>query len=321
MYDREIKGIVKKIAPFLTYDQDPYMIITDQGRLVWMLDAYTLSNKYPYAKPFNRNINYIRNAVKVTIDAYDGTVKFYVMDTTDPIIKTYEKVFSMLFEPFANMPSDLQAHIRYPQDLFKVQTSMYRTYHMTDNKVFYNKEDVWEIPTETYDGNVEIMDSYYMVTKIPGESEESFVLMIPYTPTNKNNMIAWMSAKSDLKNYGQLKVFKFPKDKTILGPMQIESRIDQDTEISQKLTLWGQSGSRVIRGNLMVVPIEDSLIYVEPIYLQATQSTFPELKRVIFSYSDKVVMKQYLEDAINNVFESNLQLKTAEKTGQYSKNI
>lgn len=302
LYDHNITRIVRKITPFIGIDNDPYMVVTDTGKLVWMLDGYTFSTQFPYSEPFNRQLNYIRNAVKITIDAYNGDIHYYIADQTDPIIKAYAKFYTNLFKPLSDMPSDLLRHIRYPKDLFSVQSYMYRTYHMTDPQVFYNREDLWEIPSETYEQSEQVMQPYHMVSRLPGDKKESFLLMLPFTPTNKNNMIAWMSAKCDPESYGEIKVYKFPKERTIYGPMQIESRIDQDTTISQKLTLWGQMGSRVIRGNLMVIPIKDSLVYVEPIYLQATQSKFPELKRVIFSYGDQVVMAKTLNEAIDTVF-------------------
>ena len=307
VFESDIRSIVKKITPFIAYDRDPYLVLRDNGRLVWMLDGYTLSSRFPYSEPFGRgDLNYIRNAVKVTIDAYSGETRFYAMPG-DPIIETYAKFYPNLFNNYASMPHDLKQHIRFPKDLFNLQAAMLRTYHMTDVQVFYNREDLWSFPREIYGETEKQMDAYYMVTKLPGDEKESFVLMMPFTPTNKNNMIAWMTAKCDPDSYGQLRAFKFPKDKTIYGPTQIESRIDQDTEISQKLTLWGQVGSRVIRGNLMVVPVKDSLIYVEPIYLQATQSKLPELKRVIFSYGDKVVMDETLPRAISTLFTGNSQ--------------
>ncbi len=304
MYDRSIQQIPKKIAPFLIFDHDPYIVISDSGRLVWVYDAYTASSKFPYSEPFmsRGRVNYIRNAVKVTIDAYDGTTNFYIMDQYDPIIQAYDKVYAGLFQPFSAMPLDIQRHIRYPKDLFTVQAMVLNTYHMTDPQVFYNKEDLWEFPQETYEGSEKTMSPYYLVTKLPGDEKESFILMLPFTPANKNNMIAWLAAKCDRDEYGEFRVLKLPKERTIYGPMQIESRIDQHTEISKDLTLWGQMGSKVIRGNLMIIPIKQSLLYVEPIYLQATQSKLPELKRVVVSYEDKIVMAKNLGDAIFELF-------------------
>ncbi|MEK9657980.1 MAG: UPF0182 family protein [bacterium] len=302
MYDRNIRQIVRNLAPFLVFDQDPYMIVNEAGRMIWVLDAYTLTKRFPYSEPYKGHFNYIRNSVKVTIDAYNGETRFYVADVKDPLIQTYQKMYKQMFLSFSEMPKSVLDHIRYPKDLFTVQAEVYSTYHMKDPQVFYNREDLWVTPQEQYGENQQIMKAYYMVTKLPGEDKESFIQMLPFNPTNKNNMIAWMSVKCDMDDYGRLKVFKFPKDKTIYGPMQIESRIDQDTDISQKLTLWGQMGSRVIRGNLMVVPMETSLVYVEPIYLQATQSKLPELKRVIFAYGDQIVMSETLYGGMEQVF-------------------
>ncbi|MAQ63977.1 MAG: hypothetical protein CL503_01600 [Actinobacteria bacterium] len=303
MYDRSINYIAKKIAPFLVYDQDPYLVLTEEGRMKWIYDAYTISNEFPYSEPFNARINYIRNSVKVVIDAYDGAIDYYMMDGDDPLIKAFDGVYKGFFKSQAEMPVSIQNHVRYPKDLFTVQALILNTYHMEDPQVFYNREDVWQFPQETYEGSEKTMSPYYLVTKLPGDKKESFVLMLPFTPTNKNNMIAWLAASSDLDSYGQFTVLKLPKEKTIYGPMQIESRIDQDTEISKNLTLWGQMGSRVIRGNLMIIPIEGSLLYVEPIYLQAETSKLPELKRVIVSYDDKVVMGKNLMDAMFQVFD------------------
>jgi uncharacterized protein len=301
LYDRDINLIPKKIAPFLAYDQDPYLVLTDEGRMKWIYDAYTVSDNFPYSEFYN-NINYIRNSVKVVIDAYDGKTDFYIMDNNDPIINAYSAVYDGLFKPLTEMPKDILAHIRYPKDLFTVQALKLNTYHMENPQVFYNREDLWDFPKETYEGSEKTMSPYYIVTKLPGDKKESFVLMLPFTPTNKNNMISWLAVSSDPANYGEFTVLKLPKERTIYGPMQIESRIDQDTEISKDLTLWGQVGSRVIRGNLMIIPIKESLLYVEPIYLQATQSKLPELKRVIVSYEDKVVMEENLMKGLLKIF-------------------
>lgn len=308
LYDRDIMSIVNRIFPFFVFDTDPYLVIDNSGKLVWMLDAYTLTNRYPYSEPYGATgVNYFRNSVKITIDAYSGEVNAYIADTEDPLIKAYAGVFPEAFQELKEMPSDLKSHIRYPKDLFRIQTRLYSTYHMQDVQVFYNREDLWNIPNEKYGESEVLMQPYYVVTRLPGEDKESFVLMLPYTPSSKNNMIAWVVAKCDGDDYGRLKVYRFPKERTIYGPMQIESRIDQDTDISKNLTLWGQVGSRVIRGNLMVIPIKDSLVYVEPIYLQATQSKLPELKQVIFAYGDTVVMADNINSAIEKVFDHNIQ--------------
>ena len=240
-----------------------------------MLDGYTRSGNFRYSERTPGGVSYVINDVKLTIDAYDGTYRFYISDQTDPIIKTLANIYPKLFLSFDEMPTDIKNHIRYPKELFELQASLYATYHMTDPQVFYNREDLWQIPNETYYSQPVPMKPYYLVTKLPGDKKESFLLMLPFTPTNKDNMIGWMAVKCNPDEYGKFVVYTLPKDRTVYGPMQIESRIDQDTEISKNLTLWGQVGSDVIRGNLMIIPIEESLVYVEPIYLKATQSELP----------------------------------------------
>jgi uncharacterized membrane protein (UPF0182 family) len=301
MIYRNVIERANTLAPFLAYDQDPYIVFADGG-LYWIVDAYTLTDRYPYSEP-SGGFNYIRNSVKVVIDAYNGTVRYYVVEE-EPLVRAYESIFPDLFLPLDSMPEELQAHLRYPVDLFKVQAGIYRNYHMNDPQVFYNREDAWDIPTEVYEGNRQTVEPYYVIMKTPGTDKgEEFMLIQPFTPRSKNNMIAWMCAKSDQPDYGDLVVFKFPKDQLIYGPMQIEARIDQDTDISEQLTLWSQKGSSVIRGNLLVIPIEKSLLYVEPLYLRAENSELPELKRVIVSYHGKVAMEETLEEALAMVFE------------------
>ena len=302
MIYRNIQERVNKVAPFLDYDQDPYIVVSKEGKLFWIQDAYTVSNNYPYSTPLKGYFNYIRNSVKVVIDTYSGTMDFYIVDQKDPLIKVYKNIFPQLFKNFDQMPENLKEHIRYPKDLFQVQAELYSTYHMMDADVFYNKEDYWNIPNEIYAENEIRMEPYYIITKLPGHDREEFILMTPFTPSTKNNMIAWLAAKNDQPGYGELIVFKFPKDKLIYGPMQIEARIDQDSEISQQLTLWGQKGSTVIRGNLLVIPIEKSIIYVEPLYLRAEKGEIPELKKVIVSDGFKLAMGNNLEDALEKLF-------------------
>ncbi|MBU2439832.1 UPF0182 family protein, partial [bacterium] len=303
MIYRNIQERVNKTAPFLSYDNDPYMVISKEGKLFWIQDAYTISNNYPYSTPITGGyFNYIRNSVKVVIDAYNGTMDFYIVDQKDPLVKVYQNIFPQLFKNFDQMPENLKEHIRYPKDLFQVQAELYSTYHMTDPDVFYNKEDYWNIPNEIYADNEIRMEPYYIITKLPGHEREEFILMTPFTPSTKNNMIAWLAAKNDQPDYGKLIVYKFPKEKLIFGPMQIEARIDQDSEISQQLTLWGQKGSTVIRGNLLVIPIEESIIYVEPLYLRAEKGEIPELKKVIVSNGSDVVMGNNLEAALEKLF-------------------
>ncbi|MDD4334171.1 MAG: UPF0182 family protein [Desulfotomaculaceae bacterium] len=301
LYYRNIKERVPKIAPFLQYDNDPYMIVSN-GKLYWMWDAYTTTNKFPYSEPFDRINNYIRNPVKVVVDAYTGQVDFYISDKDDPLIQTYSKIFPGMFKSLEEMPEDLHKHIRYPVDFFRTQAEMYAVYHMEDNLVFYNREDRWNIANETMGSSEKQIEPYYTIIKMPGESEPEFVLILPFTPQNKKNMIAWMAARSDGDNYGTLLSYNFPKQELIYGPTQIEARLNQDTLISQQLSLWNQRGSSVIRGNLLVIPVKDALIYVAPIYLQAEQSKMPELRRVILAHGDKVVMEPTLEIALEKIF-------------------
>jgi len=301
MFTRNIVKRISKITPFLALDNDPYLVI-DNGRLLWIIDAYTVSGNFPYSEKFEQ-INYIRNSIKIVVDAYDGDVTYYVMDLTDPIILTYAKIFPKQFKRFESMPAGLKEHIRYPVDLFKIQSQIYSTYHMDDIKVFYNKEDAWQIPNEVYGVGQQIkVEPYYIIIKLPEEDKEEFVLMTSFSPIKKDNMIAWMAARSDGDDYGKLILYKFPKDKLIYGPLQIEAKIDQDSEISQQLTLWSQQGSRVTRGNLLVIPIKDSILYIEPLYIQAETGQLPELKRVLVSDGVSVVMEENLAKALEVLF-------------------
>ncbi|NPT45005.1 UPF0182 family protein [Paraburkholderia sp. 1N] len=310
---RNIQDRVRTIAPFLSLDHDPYLV-TSNGRLFWMQDAYTTSPWFPYAQPgFGDGANYIRNAVKVVIDAYNGTVDFYVSDPNDPIIRTYQRIFPGLFKPLAAMPRDLQQHIRYPEDLFQIQAQLYRAYHMDAAEVFYNREDLWQFPRELIgiDGGNSPgtpMTPYYMIMRLPDEAREEFVLILPMVPSQRDNMIAWLAARCDPPNYGKLIVYAFPKDKLVYGPFQIEARIQQNTEISQQISLWNQMGSRVIRGHLLVVPIENSILYVSPLYLRAESGQLPELKRVIAAYGDRVVMEETLGGALAALFKESAPL-------------
>jgi uncharacterized protein len=309
MVHRNIQDRVETIAPFLQLDRDPYVVISE-GRLYWMQDAYTTSAWFPYAKPEPEggDINYIRNSVKVVIDAYNGTVRFYLMDAADPIVATYRRIFPTLFKPFDAMPADLQKHIRYPEDLFNIQALQYRAYHMESPEVFYNREDLWQFPREpvapdeTNAGSQARMAPYYIMMRLPGESLTEFFLMLPMAPSQRENMIAWLAARCDLPEYGKLIVYEFPKEKLVYGPFQIEARINQNTEISQQISLWNQMGSRVIRGILLVVPIENSILYVSPLYLRAQSGQLPELKRVIAAYGDRVVMEGTLPAALAALF-------------------
>lgn len=303
MIRRNIQERVRTIAPFLRLDRDPYLVVSS-GSLYWMQDAYTTSDFFPYAQPaHNLGLNYIRNSVKVVVDAYNGTVDFYLMDSADPIAATYQRIFPGLFKPFAAMPPDLQTHIRYPEDLFRIQAEIYQVYHMEAADVFYNREDLWQFPREPEGGGTTLMAPYYIIMRLPGETQAEFFLMLPMVPSRRDNMIAWLAARCDPPDYSKLIVYEFPKDKLVYGPFQIEALINQNTEISQQLTLWNQMGSRVIRGNLLVIPIENSILYVSPLYLRAVQGQLPELKRVIAAYGDRVVMKETLPEALAALFE------------------
>jgi len=306
VYRRSVRERVERVAPFLMQDRDPYIVVAD-GQLVWMLDTYTTTSSYPYSqphswRPFNAWLNYIRNSVKVVINAYDGTMKFYVSDPDDPLLRSYQEIFPELFLPMAEMPAAFHQHIRYPEDLFRIQSGRYQTFHMQDPTVFYNREDVWGIPFEKFYNEKQPVDPYYVIMRLPGQAREEFLLMQPFTPLGKDNMIAWLAARSDEPNYGKLLVYKFPKEKLVYGPFQVEGRIDQDPTVSSQFTLWSQAGSRVIRGNLLVIPVGTSNLYVEPIYLQAENGPIPELKRVILSTGNRLVMEPSLEEAIAKLF-------------------
>ena len=303
LYVRRISERVRKAMPFLAYDSDPYMVVTGEGRLVWFIDAYTTSSRYPYAAYVSDMGNYIRNSVKVTIDAYDGTVTYYVADPTDPIIRGYSKIFPGVFRPLSEMPAGLRSHIRYPQSLFAIQAKVYSLYHMTDPQVFYNKEDLWRIPESFSEGQTDQMAPYYTIMKLAevGKQEE-FILMVPFSPAKKENMIAWLAARCDEPNYGKLLVFDFPKQMLVYGPQQIGSRINQDPDISKQITLWNQGGSRVIWGSLLVIPVEQSLLYVQPLYIAAENGGVPELKRVLVSYANNIAMEETLQRSLDVIF-------------------
>ncbi len=302
LFRRLFQDRIHRVAPFLSLDHDPYLTVGD-GRLVWLQDAYTASDALPYSQQYKPgSVNYIRNSVKVAVDAYDGNPVFYIADPADPIIRTYQRIFPTLFRPMAAMPASLRRHIRYPEDLFLLQASVYGTYHMQDPEVFYNKEDLWSFPKENRGGQTTTMQPYYTIMRLPDESREEFILMLPMVPNNRDNMIAWLAARCDDPNYGTVIEFAFPKEKLVYGPAQIEARIDQDTTISQQLSLWNQTGSRVIRGNLLAIPIDDTLLYVEPLYLSAESRQLPELKRLIASAGDRVVMSQSVDTLLSSLF-------------------
>ncbi len=303
LYHRKIHERVKKIAPFVTFDRDAYLVIAQEGRLFWIIDGYTTSDRYPYSEPVRRQgTNYIRNSVKAVVDAYNGTVDFYLSDPNDPIIQSYAKTFPNLLKPLSAMPEDLRQHIRYPQDLFSIQAHLYATYHMQDAQVFYNKEDLLSIPRRTIEGREREMEPYYTIMRLPGEAKEEFVLLLPFTPNKRDNMRAWLAARSDPPHYGKLTALEFPKAKLVYGPKQIDARIDQDTLISQQLSLWNQRGSQVIRGSLLAIPIEKSLLYVQPLYLAAEQGSLPELKRVIAAFGSQIAMEETLDQSLQKIF-------------------
>ncbi|MBI2185743.1 MAG: UPF0182 family protein [Acidobacteria bacterium] len=302
VFYRNIRERVQKLAPFLSFDRDPYLVVAD-GRLYWMYDAYTTSARYPYSTPAAQaGINYIRNAVKLVIDAYHGTTTVYLADPDDPIAATYARIFPGMFAPLDQMPASLRQHVRYPEDIFAIQASVFATYHMTQTAVFYNREDQWEVPVvdDTSDGGP--MQPYYTIMRLPGEAQREFIQMLPFTPRNRDNLAAWLAARSDGEHYGTLRVFQFPKQKVIFGPRQVVARINQDQAISPQITLWNQQGSQVIWGTLMVIPIEESLIYVRPLYLRASGGRIPELTRVIVAYQNEIVMEQTLEAALARLF-------------------
>nr|WP_294518006.1 UPF0182 family protein [uncultured Rhodopila sp.] len=302
---RTVQERVTQVAPFLKLDHDPYPVLSG-GRMYWIQDAYTVSDQYPYASPhkagFAANLNYLRNSVKVVVDMYNGSVQFYIMDPKDPILAAYRDAFPGVFKSLDQLTPDLKAHLRYPEDIFAIQADEYKTFHMTDPQVFYNREDLWVAPNETYGGEEQAMQPYYILMKLPGSDTLEYLLMTPFTPQNRDNMISWLAARSDFPDYGQAIFYQLPKEKLVYGPNQIEAMIDQNTNISQQLTLWNQKGSRVIRGKLIVTPIENSFLYVVPVYLQAEGTSFPQLKRVIAITGDKVAMEPSLDEAIADLF-------------------
>lgn len=302
LVDRQIRSRVAKIAPFLTLDDDPYPVV-DDGRIFWIQDAYTTSNRFPYSTSTVGGINYIRNSVKVIIDAYQGTVMFFVAEPNDPMVQTLGRIFPSLLRPLAEMPAGLRQHVRYPEGIFNLQAAMYSTYHMTNPAVFYNKEDQWDVPAIDRGGGDSVrMEPYYTIMRLPGENAAEFIQMLPFTPRRRDNLASWMVARSDGEQYGQLIVFQFPKQKLVFGPSQVVARINQDQVIAPQITLWNQQGSQVIQGTLMVIPIEESLVYVRPLYLRAQNGRIPELTRVIVAYNNQIVMERTLEAGLTRIF-------------------
>jgi len=301
LYRRQVPDRVHAIAPFLRLDDDPYLVVAD-GRLFWIQDAYTISDGYPYSQPYQGDFNYIRNSVKAVVDAYEGTVTFYVAEPEDPVVRTWDAIYPDLFTPIEEMPASLREHIRYPEGLFRVQAEMYRTYHMTEAQLFFNKEDLWNVPNQLFFEQQQPLEPYYIIMRVPGEPQEEFALILPFTPNNRDNTNAWLAARSDGENYGSLISFRFPKDRLVFGPAQIEARINQDSKIAEQFTLWSRSGSQVLRGNLLMIPIGGSNLYVEPVFLQSQTSQLPELRRVVVANGNQIAMESTLEDSLAVIF-------------------
>ncbi|NJO77489.1 MAG: COG1615 family transporter [Cyanobacteria bacterium RM1_2_2] len=326
LFRRNISERVQTIAPFLRYDSNPYLVVVDTGNkewergyrepetmdginpepdeshLYWIIDAYTTSNRYPYSDPLEQDFNYIRNSVKVVVDAYHGAVNFYVADAQDPIIQAWSELFPGMFQPLEQMPPALQRHIRYPEDFSRVQSNQLMTYHMTDPIVFYNREDQWRAPNEIYGSEQQLVEPYYLIMKLPIGNTEEFILLRPFTPAQRNNLIAWLAARSDGDQYGRMLLYVFPKQELVFGPEQIEARINQDPIISERISLWNRQGSRAAQGNLLVIPVDQSLLYVEPLYLIAEQNQLPTLVRVIVAYGNRIVMAETLDQALDAIF-------------------
>ena len=314
LFRRDIEQRVRAIAPFLKYDSYPYLVTTinpeepltknkKRTHLYWIIDAYTTSDHYPYSDPGKNEFNYIRNSVKVVVDAYNGDVNFYVAFPQDPIIQSLSAIFPTMFKPLSAMPGVLRTHIRYPIDIYSVQSERLLAYHMTDARVFYNREDLWKIPTEIYGGKPQSVEPYYLIMRLPTAREEEFILLMPFTPIGRTNLIAWLAGRSDGAEYGNLLLYQFPKQQLVFGPEQIEALINQDPVISQQISLWNRQGSKAIQGNLLVIPIEKSLLYVEPLYLEAEQNSVPTLARVIVVYENRIVMAETLEKSLNAIFQ------------------
>jgi uncharacterized membrane protein (UPF0182 family) len=311
LFHRSLSDRLERIAPFLRFDKDPYIVIDDSGRLVYVQDAYTTSDRFPNAQAFDpgsleqatglggADLNYIRNSVKITMDAYDGTMHFYIADPDDPIVRAYAGIFPTLFSPMSAMPTDLLPHLRVPEELFNVQTRMFGRYHVTNAQQFFRNDDLWTVPTGTTSEQTLPSEAYYVVMRMPGEAESEFLLLQPMVPVNRPNMISWVAARNDAPNYGATRVYRFPSDSTVFGPAQIEARIDQDPIISQQVSLWNQSGSKVIRGNLIVVPLGESIIYLQPVYLQSTGVSFPEFQRIVVASPRNVVWAPTLGTAVD----------------------
>jgi uncharacterized membrane protein (UPF0182 family) len=301
LYNRTIMDRARKALPFLIFDRDPYVVLAGDGTLKWILDAYTVTEQYPYAERLRDGTSYMRNSVKLVIDAYDGSLAAYVSAPSDPLIRTWARIFPGIFTPMDSMPADLRAHIRYPDGIYRIQTSLYTSYHMNEPDDFYHREDQWQIPVATEsEGAVPFMR--HIVMRLPEEKNAEYIYMVPFTPRGKDNLAAWMTARNDGPEYGRLRVYQLSRQSLAYGPRQIVNRINQDTEVSRQVSLWDRAGSRVIRGDLLVIPIEESLLYVQPLYLQAEGGRIPELKRVVVAYQNRVVMQETLEAALADLF-------------------
>ena len=307
---RNVRTRVATLAPFLTFEQDPYIVLTDDGRLCWIMDAFTTSDRYPYSTHYrfgDTSVNYMRNSVKAVIDAYNGAVTFYVFDSEDPILAAYRRVFPSLFKDAAQMPPDLRKHTRYPEALLKLQASVYGLYHMTNPEVFYNREDLWTVASEVGmaeggEQTTQSMQPNFVLMKLPGDTGVEFIEILPFTPANRNNLIGWIAGRSDGEHYGSTMVYDFPKNRLVDGPLQIEARIDQNAQLSGQLSLWNQQGSHVRRGSLLVIPTGKALLYAEPIYLQAERSPMPELRLVVLALQDQLAYGPTFEAALNALF-------------------
>ncbi len=301
IFHQHVRERAQLALPFLDFDSDPYLVVSDSGQLKWILDGYTETSRYPYSARTADGYGYLRNSVKVVIDAYDGTVQAYLADPSDPMIRTLAKIYPTLLRPLDELPSDLRAHLRYPEDLFRAQTALYATFHMTDPETFYHREDQWQVPPDQR-GGVRSGYARHIVMRLPGEDRAEYLLMRPFTPRQKDNLAAWMVARNDGEQYGKLIAYRFPRQSLVFGPTQIANRINQDTEVSQQISLWDQGGSEVIRGELLVIPIEASLLYVQPIYLRAQGGKIPELKRVVVAHEGRVVMAETLDGGLRALF-------------------
>jgi uncharacterized membrane protein (UPF0182 family) len=302
LYNREIMGRAMKALPFLRFDHDPYLVIGAGGRLEWILDGYTSTDRYPYAQRLSDGTSYMRNSAKVVIDAYDGSVKAYISAPADPLIRTWARVFPGIFAPLDSLPADLRAHLRYPDQLYQIQTNLYATYHMDAPVDFYHREDQWQIPVVRQGAGAAVPFLRHIIMKLPGEAREEYVYMVPFTPRGKDNLAAWMVARNDGAEYGKLRVYRLSRQTLVFGPTQIENRINQNTEISRQVSLWDQHGSQVLRGDLLVIPIGTSLLYVQPLYLRAEGGKIPELKRVVVAYQNEVAMAETLDGALAQLF-------------------